>query len=291
VRECSQCSYLLPPSWTACKRCGAPALSAAAPPPVAPPPGPAPAPAAPWGAQPVTTAAPPGPAYDPRYAAPARVGFDAPSGSVGWSQSPSTWSAPVKTKDNRWARPVAAVLAFVLVGIGYGYWSTFRDAPPKELSAYANGGGITYEPPGAGYSIRLPGTPDESDMSQTVDGIDLQVNAAIVDGRQWEAVVADYTLPGDVEAAVTDVNMREIVEEELGNNPMLDGEIEDMTTTTLEGHPAIEVRLEMSDDHPFLIKVVFVADKMYMFGAHAVKGTEKVFEEMNESFELTGAGF
>ncbi len=90
---------------------------------------------------------------------------------------------------------------------------------------------------------------------------------------------------------MTEPELRDAVESEVQDDALFaGGKVEELTTGTFDGHPAIEVKLEAPDDNPFYAKFILVGDTMYVYGAHAVRGTEKVFDEMDESFELTGTG-
>jgi hypothetical protein len=291
VRECPQCSYLLAPDWTTCRRCGASTPAAAAPRPatVAPPPDAMAAPATQWGAG-VTTAAPPGATYDPRYATPVRTGFDAPGGTGEWSLPMSTTPVRPTRKGRVPVRAAIVVFIAILLFGGFKYYSAWKHSPPKELAGYVDGKGVDYAPDGLGFSIRLPEDPEESSMVQTVEGFDVTAYTAIAEGEQWEVVVGAVVVPFDVEGMLTEQDLESMADGAIASMADLGGTVKDSKTTTLDGHPALEMSLEASDGNPFEMKLVMVGDTLYLYGAHATRGTDQIMDAMNESFELTDAG-
>jgi hypothetical protein len=277
VRECPECSYVLAPDWTVCERCGAAAPTAAAPRrPVAvgvAPHSPA-EPATQWGASPAPTEG---------------IDFETMSAELGWS--PPDTSAQVRAKGRSWKRIAIGVFVVVLTVYGFNAWQKMRSAPSKDLSGYVDGDGIEYAPDGLGYSIRLPQEPDARSATQTFEDVDVATHIATVEGDNWELFVGALTLPFSIEDEVTSDVLRDAVQSDVRTQPMFAGStVERMTETTYDGHPAIEVQLEAPDNNPVAMKYVMAGDSIYMFGVHAARGTDKVFAEMNESFELTDAG-
>jgi hypothetical protein len=276
VRECPECSYVLAPDGTTCERCGTATPIAAAP------------------RRPVPVGAPPRSTAEPATQGGAglgsteRIDFAALSAELGWS--PPDTSARIQAKGRSWKRVAIAVFVVVLAVFGLNAWKSMRSAPAKDLSEYVDGEGIDYAPDGLGYSIRLPQAPAARSATQTFEDVDVATHSATVEGDNWELVVGALTLPFSIEDDVTRDVLRDAVESDVRTQPMFAGStVEQMTESTHAGHPAIEVQLEASDGNPFAMKYVMAGDSIYMFGAHAARGADKVFAAMNESFELTGA--
>jgi hypothetical protein len=291
VRECKNCGYLLAAGWTECKRCGAPA-SAPAPTVAAPPPV-----AAQWGgptvnaSTPTPTLTPPADSgFDPRYAAPARIGYPgsvSPMPASGWVAPPPSVK-PVKTKGRGLFRFVAFAAAGIAAVVGFNAVQTWRTAPPAEVKSYLHGDGVTYSPRGLGFSVRLPEQPQETTQTETVSGASVTIHMATIEKSNWEVALGVVELPIVVPEADADAVLRGSIAG-VTTVPGMAGTIEEQTSTTFQGHHAVDATLKADDGHPVEIKTVAVGSRLYILAAHSVRATSDLIDEMADSFTLESA--
>ncbi|MGQ0825645.1 MAG: hypothetical protein ACT4OX_11595 [Actinomycetota bacterium] len=324
--QCDNCGYLVPADWEECKRCHAAVTAGVLAPvtatPSAPAATPSAAPAAPWLRPPgpsAPSAAPPPPSrpspsappeiatpgghvapsgFDPRYAAPARIGLPgAPGGPTPSGLGAASPYERVPTASSQWSTPVTPVkrssgslkkllcVGLLCLGafVGWEYVGAWRNAVPAEVEEYVDGGGVEYAPAGMGYSVRLPETPTETSDTQSAYGMSVTINAAIIERDQWEAGVAVTDLPVVVPDDQAEAVMREAI---AGGTSAMAGEFESAEVTTHSGLPAMDATLDGPDGHPVRVLVVMSGSRLYILMAHAVQGTEKIFDELVESFSI-----
>jgi hypothetical protein len=155
--------------------------------------------------------------------------------------------------------------------------------PPAEVQAFIDGEGVEYAPAGAGYTIRLPGTPEEVSTTQNVMGRAVTMHGAVIERDEWEAGVVVIDLPAAVPAADTEAVMRGAIS---GGNSSISGAIKDQEVTTHEGFPALDVEIEPPDGHPFLARLTIANNRLYMVMAHSVRAADAMFDELVASFHL-----
>jgi hypothetical protein len=300
VRACHSCGYLVPETWEACKRCHValmeriPVLAATVASPVAAPPArgePAKLPPLPTRvAPPLPTAAPISGAYDPSFNAPASLigpigpgGYEPPAEFTSEPADAPLW-APLPATSTRRSPFVLVLIAALALALGFGGWKylqTKLNAPPRAVQAFLDGGGVAYGPPGGGYTIRLPETPEVT--SHDANGVHLDV--AVIEKDQWEAGLAVITSA----QPITDADAQWMMESAAASsNSAISGKVEGKQVTTHDGHPALDVTIDAPDGHPMHARLVTSGNRMYVVLAHSVHGTEAFFDELVSSFHITG---
>jgi hypothetical protein len=293
VRDCGNCGYLLAPDWTDCKRCGAEA------PRVEPA-----APAARWmggttiggdasGTAPTIASPAIRDGFDPRYSAPARIGFGdptTPSYAPPWPRDP--WSSGTRSvaKKSPFSTSLGRALLVVLLTLGgfagWKYMQAVRNAPPEEVAAFLDGEGDTYTPVGLGYSVRMPFAPTVSTQTETVYGATVTISMAVIEREDWELGVGVFDLPVQVPDAQADSVLREAVS---GGTAEISGTLEEQASTTHQGLPAVDAQLKADDGHPVHVRVVASGSRIYLVMAHSITATDDIFDELVASFDLASS--
>jgi hypothetical protein len=291
VRSCHNCGYLVPESWDTCKRCHA-ALKDRVPATVA-------------GGRIGTTpyaAAPPANSYEAGYDAPVRIGFPDPTaaGNGGTSvpqarhaDAGESWSAPVaKAPPTRPSfRLIPALVVAIVVTLGFFGWQTYQDrknAPPAGTREWVDGDGVAYAPPGRGYNVRLPDNPAEQTLTQNVAGASVAAHVAYTTGDDWEMAVATADV-GAIPGGIVDAALSGAAG---GFASGTGGEVKDQKRTEHQGHAAVDATVDIGDDFPARVRVVYDGARAYVLVVHAKSGARVLFDELVESFRLqavTGA--
>lgn len=302
MRQCRQCGYLLPEAWETCKRCGTPVAGTPAPLAAGVPvgvqatgAGPAPPAAPPVPSAPAASAGPPAPppaiggGFDPRYAAPARLGFPAASPAAGASGLDAGRPPPVRAPARPLSRRIAvAVLALGLVGAWFG-WQRLRAAPalPAEAVSYIDGAGVVYEPFNQGYRVRLPRAPAEKTDTVDQGGVSVTYSAAYVEyeGR-YELGTGTADLPFVVPADVANELLSDAAVSAVAAGTGI--ELLEQVPTQFAGRPALDAKLDAPDGDPARVLVVLDGSRIVVAFTHATSRNDDLFEALRDSLELTG---
>lgn len=234
---------------------------------------------------------------DASYCAPARLGLpDAtPAG-------PGAVHERVPTPGSQWASPVAptpkrsasrAIALLVLVAIGLGayagrpYLQRILDPPPDGTQGFLDGGGVAYTAPDGSFTVRLPATPVVDSVSQPVEGFGtLTAHTAYVSGDEWEMAVASADV-GAIDPALVDAALSGGA---MGfASGVGTGRISEQSTTKHDGHKALDATVDVGDDHPARVRVVYDGRRVYVLTVHSRGATGRLFDQLTSSFEVVGA--
>jgi hypothetical protein len=282
VRTCHNCGYLVPESWDTCKRCHA-ALKERVPATAA------------GGRVGITPyAGSPSNTFDPGFSAPVRLGLPEPgtAGAAapsvpdgGWTWTPSA-PAPVRSRST--FRFVPAIVIALVLGLGWFGWQAYqarRDLPPDETREWVDGGGEAYAPAGRGYDVRLPVTPIEHTMTQTVAGMSVSAHIAYSGGDGWDIAVASADVgaipDGAIDAALSGSAG--------GFASGTGGEVKSQRRTEHDGHPAVDATVDVGDDFPARVRVIYDGTRAYVLVVHARSGAGVMFDELVQSFRMTSS--
>jgi hypothetical protein len=176
---------------------------------------------------------------------------------------------------------VVAVVAVAGIG-GWRFVQGRLDAPPEGTQAFVDGGGITYRPGGRGYTVRLPETPIEQTSSQNVAGTPVTAHAAYASGDDWEIAVASADV-GPIAAGTIDAALAGAAG---GFASTTGGEVEDRERVTHQGHAAVDVTVDIGDDYPARVRVIYDGRRAYVLVVHSKRASGTLFDELVSSFHL-----
>ena len=234
---------------------------------------------------------------DADWCAPARLGLPdaAPAGpGAGYERVPtpgSQWASPIAPTPKRSAS--RAIVLLVLVAIGLGAYAgrpslqRILDPPPGGTQGFLDGGGVAYAAPDGSFTARLPATPVVDSVSRPVEGFGtLTAHIAYVSGAEWEMAVVSADI-GAIDRALVDAALSGGAMW-LASGPGT-GRISEWSTTEHDGYRALDATVDVGDDHPARVRVVYDGRRLHVLTVHSRGATGRLFDELTSSFEVVGA--
>ncbi|GIU88161.1 MAG: hypothetical protein KatS3mg009_2676 [Acidimicrobiia bacterium] len=243
---------------------------------------------------------PPGPAgsrpaagVDASYCAPARLGVPGPAVGEPHERVPtagSQWSAPSAPEPRRRLGRVAALLVALVIGAGVyagrPYLRELLDPPPEGTAAFLDGDGVAYTAPDASFTVRFPADPVVETGTVPVPGLGpVSVHTAYASGDEWEMGV------GSAEVGAVDPRTADTVlsggAAGLASVGGL-GRVTDQSATEHDGHRALDATVEVGDDHPARVRVIYDGRRIHVLAVHSKGATDRLFDELVSSFAVHG---
>jgi hypothetical protein len=258
MRKCPDCGYLVFGDGDACKHCGAPlpapVAAAVGVPPVLPPFTRDGAPASP---PPVTR----------EY----------------WT--PPDPVAPPPAASNKSPRALVAIICVVAMALG---WVTIgnllnKDSLPSGTSDFVSGHGVAYSSPDHTFDARFPKAPTVERRPLSTPTASVTINLAQVQTDDYELVAASMVLPVSVPSAQVDTVLHDILR---AGAESQGATISSEEKVTHYGATGIEVHAQVRDGYPARLMVLISRNHVYLLGAHAKHGTERLYDALVSSLVM-----
>jgi hypothetical protein len=178
-----------------------------------------------------------------------------------------------------------AVIVFVALA-GGGYLLKSRGSQvPAAAADFVKGEGIPYTSADGTYTAQMPEAPDIVQQPITVQGVTVNMSAAVLQRDDYQMATASILLPVDVEHS----NLDDVLDSALdGGLSVVSGERFRAERTTRGGLPALDASIKGPDGYRARVLVMASNNKMYVLFALAKTGTDKLFDALDESFVVTG---
>ena len=194
---------------------------------------------------------------------------------------------PVVTAKRTSSTPRSLIVLISVMSMALGFVAVNhvfnRNALPSGTSDFVAGRGVPYSSPDHTFDARFPTTPTvEQKPFQTASGT-VTMNLAQVQADDYELVAASLVLPVSVSGDRVDAVLHNILME--GANAQ-GAKISSETRITRYGATGLEVRAKVKDGYEARMVVLVSGSHVYFLGAHAKRGTVRLYDALMGSLVL-----
>jgi hypothetical protein len=275
MRKCVSCGYLVLGDADACKHCGAILPAVVTAPLAAPVLVPVGAPAAP-AVPPV-----PPPFTRPPVGAPVDALPPPPLGDDYWSAAPPVPVGPAPRRRSRSRALLGLVVVSMLLGwVAYGH---LRNSLPPGTSDFVAGHGVAYSSPDHTFDAQFPSAPTLQHQVIPVASTAVTINLAQSQTDDYEVVAASMVLPVAVPAGQVQTIVHEVLNEATASQGAT---IESEAPVDRNGATGVEVRAKVRDGYAARFIVLVSGNRVYLLGAHAKRGTDRLYDALLASLSM-----